>query len=110
MDKQVKFFGTFLDKDTILKISRWAGVAAWVALGVYAFTTMISFIQFLQQFSSGVFYQKGMSIFDFISFFHPYPLQLMPGIMYFFGLKFIQHALLILMEMEESLRRSSRGK
>ena len=109
-EKRAAFYGSFFDKSAILNLSRWAGILAWVVLGIYIFTTGLSFIQFLQQFSTGVFFQKGMSIFDFLSFFNPYLLMPMPGIMYFFGLKFIQNGLLLLLEMEESIRRSARAK
>ena len=45
---------------------------------------------------------------DLVNFFTPYLTMPMPGIAYFLGLKFVQHALLILLEMEESARRSTR--
>jgi hypothetical protein len=109
-EKRETFYGTFFDKSAILKISRWAGIFAWVVLGVYLFTSLISFVQFMQQFVSGVFYQKGMSIFDLIGFFTPYLLQSVPGITYFFGMKFVEYGLLILLEMEESARRTANSK
>jgi hypothetical protein len=109
-EKRETFYGTFFDKSAILKLSRWAGILAWVVLVVYLFTSALNLIQFLQQLVTGVFYQKGMSIFDFLSFFNPYLLLPMPGVVYFFGLKFVQHSLLILLDMEESVRRSARSK
>ncbi len=108
-EKHERFYGTFFDKDSVLKIARWAGILAWVVLGIYLFTSLVMFIIFIQQFASGIYYQKGMSIFDLFSFFNPYLIQPLPGILYFFGLKFVQHALLILLDMEESTRRSARG-
>ncbi len=107
-EKQNHFYGTFFNKDSVLKIARWSGILAWVVLGVYLFTAAITFIQFMQQFMTGVYYQKGMSIFDLISFFTPYLIQPLPGVIYFFGLKFVEHSLLIFMDVEESARRSAR--
>lgn len=104
-----KFYGTFFNKDMVLKISRWAGILAWVVAGIYIFTTTISFAQFLTQFATGIFYQKGMSIVDLLGYFTPYLHMIVPGIMYFFGLKFVENALLILMDMEESARRAARN-
>ena len=107
-EKHNRFYGTFFNKDSVLKIARWSGILAWVVLGVYLFTAAITFIQFMQQFMTGVYYQKGMSIFDLISFFTPYLIQPLPGVIYFFGLKFVEHSLLIFMDVEESARRSAR--
>ncbi len=107
-EKHNHFYGTFFNKDSVLKIARWSGILAWVVLGVYLFTAAITFIQFMQQFMTGVYYQKGMSIFDLISFFTPYLIQPLPGVIYFFGLKFVEHSLLIFMDVEESARRSAR--
>lgn len=108
-EKRERFYGTFFNKDSVLKISRLAGFIAWVVLGIYLYTGSISFIQFLMQFSTGVYYQKGMSIFDLLSFFTPYLTQPMPGVVYFFGLKFVEHSLLIFLDMEESSRRAARS-
>lgn len=109
-EKRETFLGLFFDKSTILNLSRWAGILAWVVLGAYLFTFLTSFTQFMMQFSTGVFYQKGMSFIDFLSFFNPFLTMPMPGVAYFFGLKFVQHTLLILLEMEENTRRASRSK
>jgi hypothetical protein len=109
-EKKDNFYATYFSKDTVLKFSRWAGIFAWVVLAIYGAIALNSFIQFMTQFMTGVFYQKGMSVFDLISFFTPYPVQLAPGITSFFGLKFVQHACLILMDIEESTRRSTREK
>lgn len=109
-EKNNNFYATYFNKDLVLKIARWAGIFAWVTFVIYVLTTINSFLQFFLQFATGVFYQKGMSIFDLIGYFSPYFLQLMPGVMYFFGLKFIENALLIFMDIEESTRRSTREK
>jgi hypothetical protein len=50
-----------------------------------------------------------MSIIDLISFFSPYLLQAMPGLIYFIGLKFAEHGLLILLDIEDNTRRSARN-
>ena len=109
-EKRESFYGLFFDKSAVLKLSRWAGIFAWAVLGIYLFTSLISFAQFMTQFVTGVYFQKGMSIFDLLSFFSLYLMMPLPGVVYFFGLKFVQNGLLILMEMEESARRSVRSK
>jgi hypothetical protein len=109
-DTRTNFAGTYFDRDKVMQISRIAGIFAWIALGVYVITTLVSFGQFMIQYVTGIFYQKGMSIFDTLSYFNPYLLQLMPGLLYFAGLKFVQHSLLILLDMEDNTRRAARNK
>ena len=108
--KEKNFYATYFNKDTVLKFSRWAGILAWVVLVIYILTSLNSFLQFILQFATGIYYQKGMSIFDLIGFFSPYFIQIVPGFVYFFGLKFVEHASLILMDIEESTRRTTREK
>lgn len=108
-EKRENFYASYFNKDAVLKLARWAGILAWVMLACYLATWLISTLQFLLQFSTGVFYQKGMSILDLVSYFTPYILQPLPGVVYFFGLKFVEHAVLILMDMEESARRAARA-
>ena len=108
-EKRTGFLATYFDRDAVVKIARIAGIFAWVTLGVYAITTLVSFTQFMLQFVTGIFYQKGMSIVDVISYFSPYFLQLMPGLVYFIGLKFAEHGLLILLDIEDNTRRAARN-
>lgn len=108
--KREPFLGLFFDKSAVLRLSRWAGMLAWVILGIYLVTTSISLTRFLIQYSSGLYFEKGITPLDMLDFFTPYLVQPLPGIIHFFGLKFAQNALLILMEMEESARRSARPK
>src|SRR5258705_10578230 len=100
-EQKTNFAGTFFQRDKVLQLSRLAGVISWVALCFYLLTSAFSFSQFLVQFMSGLYYQKGMSGVDAVNFFSPYLLQPLPGLFYFAGLKFIQHALLILLDIED---------
>lgn len=108
-ENRTGFLATYFDRDSVLKIARAAGVFAWIVLGVYIFTTVISLSQFLLQFVTGIFFQKGQTIFDVVSYFNPYFLQLIPGFVYFIGLKFAEHGLLILMDIEDNTRRTARN-
>ncbi len=107
-ESKTNFAGLYFDRDRILKLSRIAGVFAWIVLGIYLFTPLVSFTQFMIQFASGLFYQKGMSGLDVLGFFTPYLLQPIPGLLYFASLKFIQYVLLILLDMEDNTRRAAR--
>jgi hypothetical protein len=107
-EKSKVFLGTYFDRDDVIRISRLAGILAWVVLTMYVLTTLISFSQFMIQFASGVYYQKGISPFDLMGFFTPYLLQPLPGLVYFLGLKFAQHGMLILLDVEDNTRRAAR--
>ena len=107
-ENRTGFLATYFNRDVVVKIAHLAGIFAWVALGIYIFTTLISFTQFMLQFATGVYYQKGMSIVDVISYFNPYLLQIVPGLVYFIGLKFAEHGLLILLDVEDNTRRTAR--
>ncbi len=107
-EKRTGFPATYFDRDAVIKIARIAGIFAWVSLGVYLFTTLLSFTQFMLQFATGVFYQKGISIVDVASYFTPYLLQPVPGVVYFIALKFAEHGLLIFLDVEDNTRRAAR--
>ncbi|MBE0669744.1 MAG: hypothetical protein IH588_04075 [Anaerolineales bacterium] len=108
-DNRTGFLATYFDRDAAIKIARAAGVFAWIVLGVYIFTTAISLSQFLMQFVTGIFFQKGQTIIDVVSYFNPYFIQLVPGFVYFIGLKFAEHGLLILLDIEDNTRRAARN-
>ena len=107
-ENRTGFLATYFDRDAVIKIARTASILAWVVLGIYVITTVISVGQFLLQFVTGVYYQKGMSIFDVAGYFIPYFLQPIPGIVYFIGLKFAEYGLLILLYIEDNTRRAAR--
>ncbi len=103
-----RFLGTYFDRDLVLRLSRWAEIAAWVVLIVHLLSWLVTVAQFLIQLTSGLFFQKGMNPVDMFSIFTPYILQPVPGIVYFIGLLGVSQALLIFLDMEENLRRAAR--
>lgn len=107
-EKHSGFLATYFNRDAVLKIARTAGIFAWIILGIYVITTLMSSYQFVVQFATGIYFQKGMTILDVISFFTPYLLQPLPGLSYFIGLKFAEHSLLILLDVEDNTRRAAR--
>ena len=43
-EKQAGFFGTYFDRDGVLRLSRWADVIAWIVLTVYLLSWLSSFL------------------------------------------------------------------
>src|SRR6185436_252742 len=108
-EKQEKFFGAYVDRDVVLRLSRWADGTAWVILTIYALTWLFSIIVFVSQLVNGLYFAKGgESFLTTFSLFSPYLQQLLPGIFYFFGLEAISKILLILLDMEDNTRRAAR--
>jgi len=103
-----RFLGAYFDRDVALRLSRWAQAVSWVVLACYLAAWLVTFAQFLIQFSNGMFFNKGMTIFDNLNFFTPYLLQPIPGVVSFFGLQGIAHLLLIFLDIEENTRRAAR--
>ena len=107
-EKQAGFFGTYFDRDSVLRISRWAEILAWVILTVYLLNWIFSVLLFFAQYYNGMFFEKGMTFLNAVNFFSPYLQQPLPGIFYFFGLQAISKTLLILLDMEDNTRRAAR--
>lgn len=107
-EKRTGFLGTYFDRDASLRIARLAGILAWIILGLYVYTTLVSTGQFLFLVASGAVNYAGANIFDRMSIPTLQISQLTPGVVYFVMLKVAQQALLILLDVEDNSRRAAR--
>jgi hypothetical protein len=107
-EKQEKYLGVYFDRDSILRLSRWADIVSWVMLTIYVLFWLFSMVQFLAQYFSGMMGDKGATFLMIFNLFSPYILQPLPGVFYFFGLQGLSKALLIFMDMEDNTRRAAR--
>lgn len=107
-EKQEKFFGTYFDRDHILRISRWAEATAWVVLTIYLLSWILSLLLFISQFAGGLFFDKGMTFLNAFGIFKPYLTEPLPGVFYFFGLQGVAKILLIMLDLEDNSRRAAR--
>ncbi|MBI4759735.1 MAG: hypothetical protein ACOYYF_04035 [Chloroflexota bacterium] len=107
-ETQGKFLGAYFDRDGVLRLSRWAEGTAWVVLTVYLVSWLLSVLLFIAQFSSGLFFEKGMTFLNAFGIFKPYLTEPLPGLLYFFGLQGISKVLLILLDVEDNSRRAAR--
>ena len=107
-EKQAGFLGTYFDRDAVLRLARWADVLAWIVLTVYLLSWLSSFLIFLGQYMSGLFFDKGATFLNIISIFASQLLQPLPGLFYFFGLEAVSKGLLIFLDMEDNTRRAAR--
>jgi len=108
-NNQEKFFGTYFERDSVLRISRAAEVVSWVVLTIYILTWIFSFALFLAQYFSGLYFAKGTeTFFTIFNLFSPFLQQPLPGVFYFFGLQGFSKVLLILLDIEDNSRRAAR--
>ena len=107
-EEKTRFLGPYFDRDASLRLARWAGILAWVLLGLYAYTTLVSTGQFLSLLVSGAVSYAGTNIFDRLSIPTLQISQLIPGLVYFIMLKIAQQVLLILLDVEDNSRRAAR--
>lgn len=109
-DQRTAFFGTYFDRDVAIRLARWAGILAWVLLGLYLYTTIVSIGQFLFLLTSGAVSYTGANIFDLMSIPTLQISQLIPGLVYFVMLKIAQQIILILLDVEDNSRRAARTR
>jgi hypothetical protein len=107
-NKQERFFGTYFDRDSVLRLSHWAEIVAWVVLTLYIIVWVFSLLLFVSQVASGIAFGKGMGILGVFSLFQPFLTQPIPGILAFFGLQAVSKGMLILLDMEDNSRRAAR--
>jgi len=109
-ERQAGFFGTYFDRDGVMRLSRGADVAAWVVLTIYVLSWLSGFLMFLGQYFSGMYFDKGATFLTVINIFANQFQPLLPAIFYFFGLQAVSKLLLIFLDMEDNTRRAARSK
>jgi hypothetical protein len=107
-DDRTGFLGTYFDRDVALRLARWAGILAWVLLGMYVYITLVSLGQFLTMIAAGAVSYANANIFDRMSIPTLQISQLVPGLVYFVMLKVAQQVVLILLDVEDNSRRAAR--
>ena len=99
------FLGTYFDKDVVIRVARWADILSWIVVVVYAMDIILSAGVFVLQIVRG--FWAGMGPTDMASNILLILERPFRGIVYFVALQAIGKALLILMDMEENLRRTA---
>jgi hypothetical protein len=107
--RQAAFFGTYFDRDGVLRLSRWADIVAWIVLTIYLLSWILTILLFFAQYYNGLYMDKGMTWLNVFNMFAPYLQQPLPGLFYFFGLQAVSKGLLIFLDMEDNTRRAARN-
>ena len=104
--KNEKFMGTYFDRDSVVRVSRWAEILSWVVAGVYALDLLLAVGVFALQYVRGFWAGLGLTdVFTNLLYIVERPFR---GVVYFIALQAIGKALLILMDMEDNTRRAAR--
>jgi hypothetical protein len=105
---KTNFAGTYFDRDSILKLAKFANISAWAILGFSILQIGLSVGIFTLQIIRGLYTPMGFTdVFQqVVWFFQP----ITPGLLYFVGIQAIGKALLIFMDVEDNLRRIARNK
>lgn len=105
---QSVFWGTYFDRDNVLRLTRWAEILAWVILSLYMISWLLSIVLLLSQYFNGMFFDKGTTFLNVFGMFKPYFVEPVPGVLYFFGLQGISKVLLIMLDVEDNTRRAAK--
>ena len=107
-EKQEKFLGAYFDRDSVLRLSRWADGLSWAVLTIYLLTWFFQLLLFLSQYANGMMGDKGLNFLMGLNIFSPYLTQPLPGVFYFIGLQAISKLLTIFLDIEDNTRRGAR--
>ncbi len=107
-NEKINFAGTYFDRDSVLRLERIANLFAWAALAFYMLQTLLGiFVYFLQKYR-GLIPPSGFT--DVATQMMWMILPALPGLLYFVSIQAIGKFLLILMDIEDNLRRAARKK
>jgi len=105
-ETKTPFLGTYFERDSVLQLSRIADWFSWGVLAIYAAQTFLSLTVFVLQISRKLIFPAGPTDFAQQVLWALQPI--VPGLWYFVGLRAVGRLLLILIDMEDSLRRAAR--
>ena len=105
-EKQTAFFGTYFDRDAVLRLAKMANIAAWIALIFYVGQVVFSIGVYILQISRGLLVPLGFTdvLQSLLWFIQPG----IPGLWYFIGIQAVGNLMLIFMDIEDNTRRATR--
>ena len=107
-ETKTNFSGTYFERDTVLRLTRFLKLASWIVAGVYIYQSLLNLTIFILQLIRQMIYIAGLTdALQQISWQIQSPLA---GLIFFASLQAIAQGLLILMDIEDNTRRAARGK
>lgn len=102
------FAGTYFDRDTVLRLSRFLKTASWIVAGVYIYQLVLNLGIFILQLIRHLVYIGGPTDIMLQLLWQVQPS--LAGLIFFAALQAIAQGLLILLDIEDNTRRAARGK
>jgi len=107
-ENRAVFFGTYFNKDVVMKLARASKILAWVVLAVHLVQLLVALGVNILQIIRG--FWVGMGFTDILQNFI-YILQTpLHGVVYFFALLGVSEILLIFLDIEDNTRRAAWAK
>ncbi len=103
---KTSFAGTYFDRDSVIRLARWAEISSWIVLVYHVAQTLLQLGVFLLQLSRGFIYPSGFT--DLAQQLSWMLQPIVPGLLYFIGIQAMGKALLIFMDVEDNTRRAAR--
>ncbi|MCC6261543.1 MAG: hypothetical protein IT311_11840 [Anaerolineales bacterium] len=105
--QQTGFLGAYFDRSSILWFSKTANLFAWIVLIYHLGQAVLALGIMTLQIVRGLVFLSGFTDFAQQIMWQLQPI--VPGMWYFVGIQAIRHVLLILMDVEDNLRRIARN-
>ncbi len=104
--EKTNFAGTYFDRDTVMRLTRFLKIASWIVAAVYTYQLGVNLLVFILQLSRHLLYIGGPTdlMLQVIWQFQPS----LAGLIFFVSLQAMSQVLLILMDIEDNTRRAAR--
>ncbi len=101
-----RFLGTYFDRDAVLKMARVIAILSWVTAAIYAGDLVLNIgIWVLQYIRHIVMVQGFTDVAQLVLFLLERPLH---GVLYFAAMQAVSKGLMIMLDMEDDMRRAAR--
>ncbi len=101
-----RFLGTYFDRDAVLKMAHVIAILSWVTAGIYAADLVLNIgILILQYIRHLIMIQGFTDAAQQALFLLERPLH---GVLYFAAMQAVSKGLLIMLDMEDDMRRAAR--
>lgn len=102
MKQSTGFLGTYFERDSVLRLERWARIVAWGVLAAYTLESGYNIIQNVYSAVIGGYPVDAFFIFVTLS-------RILQGAMLFIVMQVAAKILLILLDIEDNTRRAARA-
>ncbi len=101
-----KFMGTYFDRDAVIRMAKVIGWLSWVVAAIYAFDLGLNLLVFVLQIVRHLIMLNGPTDVGLqLLYLFERPLH---GMLYFAAMQAVSKGLVIMLDMEDNMRRAAR--